>query len=169
VCADSSELPGMFREPRRTALRFLLLCSALLAGALAAQPDGSAAEDPEEALRNELRAVITSWASAWQSQMDDVYLLHYHRDFVPEGVSGREEWEALRRSRLSDPETIQISLREFEIVQANDDIAVVRFMLMYSRPGYADQTLKEMRLRLDGMIWRIERENNLSVVKLPPP
>ena len=123
--------------------------------------------DPEEQLGLDLRNVITSWASAWQSQMDDIYLLHYDPDFVPEGFSTLADWEAARRTRISGPDTISISLREFELLTARENMAVVRLMLLYSRPGYADQTRKELVLRLRGHIWQITQERNLDVQILP--
>lgn len=136
-----------------------------------AEPDKAAAEALEslEALKAELRGVITSWASAWQSQLDDVYLLHYHPDFVPEGFATRQEWIAQRRSRIRDPGNINISLRDFSVVAHDDNTALVRFWLHYSRTGYADDTHKEMLLEKPGQIWQIKREHNITVVKLGSP
>jgi hypothetical protein len=131
---------------------------------------GKTTEDKErEQLQSDLRAVLGSWASAWQSQFDDVYLLHYHPDFLPEDFVSLEAWKAARRARVKDPGTISIALKEFELVAARGDTAFVKFWLIYSRPGYADRTHKEMKLRLQGHIWMIEREHNLQVIKLPPP
>jgi hypothetical protein len=127
------------------------------------------ADNPQDAmqvLEDETRAVITSWASAWQSQLDDVYLLHYHPDFVPE-TGSRSEWETLRRRRLMDPEEISIGLREFELVKSSESEALVRFWLVYSRPDYADRTHKEITLRKNGQLWQITRERNLEVTRLP--
>ncbi|MES2606896.1 MAG: hypothetical protein V4603_18350 [Pseudomonadota bacterium] len=125
---------------------------------------------PEELLKRELRDVVTSWASAWQSQLDDVYLLHYHPDYKPEGFNSPTEWRAARRTRLKDPANIRINLREFEVIATRDNSrALVRFWLFYSRPGYADQTRKEMELRKFGQIWLIASERNLEVTKLAPP
>jgi len=115
-----------------------------------------------EQLQSDLRDVISSWAGAWQSQFDDVYLLHYHPDFKSEGFASQAAWQQFRRSRVKDPGTINIALKEFELIESHGDTAVVRFWLTYSRPGYADRTHKEMQLRLQGHIWKIEREHNLA-------
>lgn len=127
------------------------------------------AESPEERLELQLRNLVTSWASAWQSQLDDIYLLHYHPLFEPEGVASREDWEASRRARLVEPGSISIGLREFELVQGDATSATVRFRLDYSRPGYADQTWKQLVLARNGELWQILRESNLSVVRVPAP
>lgn len=133
-------------------------------------PAVQAQSNADDALKLELRDVITSWASAWQSQLDDVYLLHYHPDFRPEGFKSIDDWKANRRGRLKDPANIRIDLREFSVVAARDsNRAIVRFWLLYSRPGYADQTRKEMELRKLGQIWLIASERNLEVIKLAPP
>ena len=123
----------------------------------------------EEALKVELRDVITSWASAWQSHLDDVYLLHYHSNFKPEGFASRDAWVASRRSRLKDPADIRITLREFSLVTHDIDTALVRFWLAYSRPGYADRTHKEVLLQKEGQIWRIMREHNIEVIREAAP
>lgn len=142
--------------------------SLLLAQTGAAEPLPQS--NPDGALMLELRDVVTSWASAWQSQLDDVYLLHYHPDFKPEGFKSVAEWQASRRNRVRDPANIQIGLSDFSVVAARDNNrAIVRFWLLYSRPGYADKTRKEMELRKLGQIWLIASEHNLEVTKLAPP
>jgi hypothetical protein len=124
---------------------------------------------PAQLLEKELRDVITSWASAWQSQLDDVYLLHYHPDFEPEDFKGRADWEASRRDRIRGPAGIRITMRGFEVVESSQDRALVRFVLIYSRPGYEDQTRKELNLRKFGQIWLIYHEHNLEVTRVAPP
>lgn len=135
----------------------------------AAADEGTDAAAQEEALKVELRDVITSWASAWQSQLDEVYLLHYHSEFKPEGFDTRDAWIASRRSRVKDPADIRITLREFSVVTHDSDSALVRFWLAYSRPGYADRTHKEVLLQKEGQIWRILREHNIEVIREAPP
>ncbi len=136
---------------------------------LAADEAKTAEARVRQQLQSDLRDVISSWAGAWQSQFEDVYLLHYHPEFKPEGFASVEAWRKFRRTRVTDPGTINIALKEFELVETHGDTAVVRFWLTYSRPGYADRTHKEMGLRLQGHIWMIEREHNLEVVKLAAP
>jgi hypothetical protein len=160
----------------------LLLLGVLMAPALPAQelkePALAAVEeeaapepetDPEEERVLLLRNFVASWASAWQSQFDDIYLLHYHPDFMAEGFSTRAEWEASRRSRLVEPGSIRIGLREFELVQSDSSSALLRFRLDYSRPGYADETWKELQLARNGELWQILRERNLAVQHVSAP
>ena len=115
----------------------------------------------------QLRNVVTSWASAWQSGRDDIYLLHYHPEFVPEYLPSREAWEAQRRERITELGEISISLREFSLESLGPDKAEVRFTLNYRRDDYADRTRKALHLKLNGHLWQIVREVNLSVERVP--
>lgn len=150
-------------------------CMALLGlGSLLAMAQGlpvqeTARLEAEELLAVELRGVITSWASAWQSQLDDVYLLHYHPDFKPEGFSTRQAWIENRRARIQNPADITITLSEFALITHDDTTALVRFWQHYRRPGYADDTNKEMLLQKSGQIWQIKQEHNIEVVRRSPP
>jgi len=159
--------------------KFIVFC--LLAGTLGPvcgsdqpQPDSSnstqtAAETAESLWKVEIRDVITSWASAWQSQMNDLYLLHYSPAFEPEGFTTIALWEAARRARLQDPEHIDISLRGLEFVTLEETRARIRFWLKYARPGYADETRKEMLLEKSSGVWRIRSEHNMQVRRLAAP
>lgn len=172
-------------EPRASLrLLLLVLVLALLPVSLQAQTQAPGLAGPpgpdagqgtqtelsaEELLALQLRNLVTSWASAWQSQLDEIYLLHYHPDFVADGFGTRADWEASRRQRLLEPGSINIALREFELVQAGASEALVRFRLDYSRPGYADTTWKELQLARNGELWQILRERNLAVERLAAP
>lgn len=160
----------------------MLLLLVLLTPSLVAQELGAAEADanrdatpgandmsPEEQLTLQLRNLVTSWASAWQSQLDDIYLLHYHPLFEAEGFASRADWEASRRNRLVEPGSISIGLREFELLEWGESTAMVRFRLDYSRPGYADRTWKQLLLARNGELWQILRENNLAVERVPEP
>lgn len=159
----------------RQILRALLWAIMTAAAAAEAQETAPTAQSAvvektaEELLMAELRGVITSWASAWQSQFDDVYLMHYHPDFRPEGFASRQDWVTQRRSRIRDPGDIDISLRDFSVVAHDENSALVRFWLHYSRTGYADDTQKEMLLEKMGQIWQIKREHNVTVIKQGAP
>jgi hypothetical protein len=148
-------------------LRMVLLLACFGIRLVAGQDDAATSEDDQIEL--ELRNVISSWASAWQSQLDDIYLLHYHPDFQPEAGITREAWEDTRRSRILDPEYIRITLREFSLLEIGPSSAVVNFTLNYTSPGYADRTRKQIELGLNAQLWQILRETNLNVQHLPAP
>jgi len=146
------------------------LASVLVVGLLALSLP-AVSQYPEEPVvdRQALRGVITAWASAWQSQFVDDYLASYHPAFAPAGFTSKAVWASERRQRLSEPEWIRITLDGFEIINAAEDQATVAFWLHYARPGYADRTLKEVRLRQTGQDWLIEQELNREVQRMPAP
>ena len=65
-------------------------------------------------------------------------------------VVTNDAWLAGRRAKLTEPEFIKIRLLDFELVSMQGNKATVRFTLVYVRPGYADETFKELVLNNDG-------------------
>ncbi len=111
----------------------------------------------------ELRDTVTLWATAWSSQNPEQYLNFYEEDYYPPIFSSRRDWIEDRIRRIENPDSIRIRLFDFDLVSYGDGLATVRFMLIYERPGYGDQTLKELDLIQRNGEWRINRESNLSV------
>lgn len=68
-----------------------------------------------------------------------------------------------RRERIEYPESIQIRLLDFELVEAGPLLAIVRFTMLYQRPGYGDRTDKALELVLQGREWLISGEENIRV------
>lgn len=141
----------------------------LFVGALLAAPLHAANLAPAESTTviQAIRGAITTWASAWQSQLVDDYLARYHPTFKPMGFTTKALWETERRQRLGEPEWIRVTLERFEIIEVVEDKARVAFWLHYARPGYADRTRKEILLRQTGQDWLIEEELNREVQRLP--
>lgn len=147
----------------------LLLASLLcLMAQVCAQPGGPD-EVPltfEERVSRELMAKISDWAGTWQAQLPDLYIAHYTLDYVAPGFASRQAWLADRRERLVAPDYIRLRLVDFELVSLADDEAVARFTLIYERPGYSDETVKELVFSNRNGLWLISAENNLSVKPL---
>jgi len=59
-----------------------------------------------------------------------------------------------------------LRLLDFELVSLTEAEAVARFTLTYERPGYADETQKELVFSNRGGLWLISAENNLQVTPL---
>ncbi len=126
-------------------------------------------EEPDP-FAEQIQAVIASWAGAWQSQFFTTYITHYHPQFEPESeeYESRQAWRADRRERIMAPESIRIALRDFNLleqgfVEPGGEWVRVQFWLSYSRPDYADQSLKEIVLRERNGLWLITEERTLEV------
>ena len=145
-----------------------LLFSVLFSIQLAmAQPEET--ETPltyEETSTRQLMEAISSWAGSWQSQLPDLYISHYVIYYKPPEFDSRNEWVENRRTRLVEPETINLRLLDFELFKLSDNEATVRFTLIYERPGYSDQTYKELIFQGANGLWLIKEENNLETVVL---
>ena len=105
-----------------------------------------------------LRAFLSEWVLAWQSQAIEDYLSFYSPDYVPERGRSMEQWESFRRKRLSDPEEITISLDFLEFEPLEDGNYRVNFYQDYSSNLYQDQVQKSMDLESWAGAWRILRE-----------
>lgn len=140
----------------------LLLCEISAVG-MAQESQTDQGITREQAVSEALKKAISDWAGAWQSQIPDLYIAHYTLDYVPPGFASREEWLASRRSKIREPDYIKIRLIDFELIDLTEDRATTRFTLVYERPGYSDQTYKELILSNQHGLWLIEQENNLEV------
>jgi hypothetical protein len=95
--------------------------------------------------------------------LPDLYIAHYTLDYIAPGFASRQAWLADRRERLVEPDYIRLRLVDFELVSLSEASATTRFTLIYERPGYSDETLKELVFSNRGGLWLISAENNLSV------
>jgi hypothetical protein len=118
---------------------------------------------PEEIVTGQLMALISDWAGTWQAQLPDLFISHYELDYVAPGFSSRQAWLDDRRSKLVEPEYIRLRLIDFELVSLTETEAVTRFSLVYERPGYADETLKELVIGNNNGLWLIREETNVRV------
>jgi len=120
----------------------------------------------QETATAELMETISDWAGAWQAQLADIYITHYTLDYKAPEWETRAEWLADRRASISKPEYIKLRLIDFEMVELTENAATTRFTLIYERPGYSDETYKELRFIGRSGIWLIKEENNLRVTRL---
>jgi len=135
-----------------------------------AQLDGDRTEDDlvTPTLEKQLRDTISLWGGAWAAQIADAYFDFYSDRYIAPGFDSRQAWMADRRTRIEGPDYIRIRLLDFELIEigellAGQQIATTRFTLIYERPGYSDQTYKELELMNTGDGWKITSEENLRV------
>lgn len=122
------------------------------------EPPEEAAPPPEETAI----AFVRVWAAAWAAQRTDEYLTFYSPEFELPGGLTRGEWEDFRRSRVETPEFIRIDVRDIEVVLGASGLAEVTFFQTYTRPGFSDQSRKQLVLAPTGDGWRITSERTVS-------
>jgi hypothetical protein len=83
-------------------------------------------------------AALNEWAAAWSRKDAQAYLAHYAPDFKVPGAGPRARWEALRRSRIQKPRTIELEIIEPVVLSNGPEGASVVF-----RQHYRSDTLDE--------------------------
>jgi len=124
-------------------------------------PGSSGITELTDSVRAEVESIVDLWASAWSERNVSSYLSHYSDEFDVPGRQTRRQWEALRRSRLTRPSTIDVTLvyEKFEITSPN--VIEVEFDQRYRSNLYQDRTKKQLSLRKEGDAWRILTEKSI--------
>jgi len=129
------------------------------AGTAVVQPAlGTEASDENAAIR----AAANAWAQAWAAQDVERYLAFYAPEFKPSDGQSRKAWEKLRRARISGPRSIELSIRDIEVRQRDDDRAAATFRQDYRSNGYEDSVRKTLELVREGGRWLIAEERVVS-------
>jgi len=118
----------------------------------------------EEDIFDSIDTVISGWVAAWQEGRFEDYLAAYHKDFVPYYHESYELWLEQRRTRIQGVTGISLSFDRLEFIDMSEAEATVEFWLQYARGNYADDTHKQLKLKLDGDRWLILVERNLELV-----
>lgn len=117
----------------------------------------TAGPPPANAAPGELADLVEAWARAWSDQRVDDYLYFYASDFSPVGGASREEWEALRRERLSAPSFVKVSVAFLDF-ETGESGAMVRFNQSYESDTFSDVVTKTLQLVREEGAWKIARE-----------
>ncbi len=131
-------------------------------GAAAARPDKTEAAKP--AVREmdpgseAVASAVRSWAAAWSSKDPDSYLAFYASDFKTPNGEARQDWEKLRRERLTKPGPIQVQLSDLVVTMNDKDAAQVSFRQKYSSSNLKSVNQKTLLLHRAGDKWQIVEE-----------
>lgn len=112
-------------------------------------------------VRKEVESTIDLWAAAWSEQSVNQYLTYYSADFAVPGKQSRAQWEGVRRSRLTKPKSIKISVAFEKIEMTAPNEVQVQFNQTYRSNLYRDSTRKQMTLIKSGANWLIQTEQSL--------
>lgn len=108
---------------------------------------------------------LRRWAAAWSAQDIDRYLSFYSADFTPADGKGREPWAKRRKSRLTRPKSIKVTLDDFSLVRQDGKQMQIEVTQNYKSDRYADRTRKLFNLVYNGSDWQILRERSLGRVR----
>ncbi len=105
---------------------------------------------------SEYTQIVEKWAAAWSKQDVDAYLAFYVGDYAPPGAN-HADWVELRKSRLTKPSFIRVSVSDFDIKMVNKK-AVVTFQQRYESNTLKQMTSKTLVLQQIGGVWKIVEE-----------
>jgi len=121
----------------------------------AEKPKPAAADSQDEVLK-----AINGWAQAWSKKDADAYLAYYAKDFKVPGGEAREAWEKTRRSRISAPKSISVSVSSPKVTMQGADRATVQFRQNYQSDVLKSNTTKTLvMVKADGG-WKIVEEKS---------
>ena len=110
-------------------------------------------------VEREIINLARAWAKAWSDQRFDDYLGFYAADFQSPRRLDRSAWEDLRRSRITKPRYIEVTLSAFEPVSVSGWRARVSFEQTYRSDSYRDTVRKSLELVREGGGWKILAES----------
>lgn len=122
---------------------------------MAPEPSLAVAADVGDAAA--INDMLSNWAAAWSSKDVESYLSFYASTFE-HGKKSRAAWEKQRRARLSDKETISVSLSDVQIDVQSEVLATVKFTQAYSSNRFNDTGTKTLTLSKASGNWKIQSE-----------
>ncbi|MGW8270116.1 MAG: FimV/HubP family polar landmark protein [Burkholderiales bacterium] len=131
-------------------------------------PAKPSAESPEDAA---ITATVRAWAQAWAGQDVDRYLGFYAPAFKPEDGESRKAWENQRRSRVTTPRSIVVTVTDVDVTRPDDSHASVTFRQAYRSDRYQDEVGKTLEFVREGDRWLIvaEKAGPVPPKKEPAP
>ena len=105
----------------------------------------------------EVIAAVNAWASAWSKKDVDGYLAFYAKDFKAPGGEAREAWEAGRRTRITAPKSISVTI-DAPKATVNGDQATVSFRQGYQSDITQGSSNKTLVMAKSSGRWPIQQE-----------
>lgn len=107
---------------------------------------------------------VRSWAEAWSAKDYAAYAAFYAPSFMPDGGLSREDWNQLRRARISPRERILVTVDKLRVRMDGEDRAFAEFEQTYRSNIFNDRVMKTLEMiKLDGK-WLINRETSVPCV-----
>lgn len=117
----------------------------------------------EPSTEDNIKSAVQSWAAAWSQQNVDAYIASYVDNYST--GSSHSTWAAQRKTKLTRPKSIAITIEDLEVMTLDDNTARAEFVQDYRSNTYYDQVLKQMTLSKQGESWKISAEKTLKKLK----
>jgi outer membrane protein assembly factor BamE len=105
----------------------------------------------------DVTSAVQAWADAWSAQDVEQYLTSYADNFKPSGLS-KTIWLEQRKTRISKPKSIVVTLSDLKIKLNDDSHGSATFTQNYRADSYQDKTRKTLQLEKIYEAWLIVSE-----------
>ncbi|WP_281984788.1 YybH family protein, partial [Azonexus hydrophilus] len=127
------------------------------------------AQAPQESLApqtaiGDIETQVRSWAEAWSAKDYSAYSGFYAPTFTPDGGLSREDWDQLRRARISPRERISVTVDKLRVRMDGEDRAFAEFEQTYRSNIFNDRVLKTLEMIKVNGKWLINRESSTPCV-----
>ncbi|WP_234087728.1 TolC family outer membrane protein [Azonexus sp. R2A61] len=110
---------------------------------------------------SEIAARMKSWAAAWSAKDYSAYSSFYAPTFTPDGGLSREDWDQLRRARISPRERISVEVEDIRVRMDGTDRAFAEFRQTYRSNIFNDTVSKTLEMIKVNGKWLINRESSV--------
>ncbi|WP_291010146.1 hypothetical protein [Hydrogenophaga sp.] len=115
---------------------------------------------PEVPLEDQVTRAVESWRQDWAARNMMAYLDHYGEAFTPADGASRRDWIASRYRNVGGRTSIEVQIKDLQVLPLEDDRVRVRFLQDYVSGHYREtaqpKTLELVRGPDDR--WRIVGE-----------
>ncbi len=101
---------------------------------------------------------IEEWAKVWSAQDVEGYFAFYSDQFVPTRGHTMETWRQDRRSKLTTPASVEVTIQDLKVEREDASYAQVSFVQLYRSGSYQDKVKKRLTLIREQGKWKIVRE-----------
>lgn len=112
----------------------------------------------------DIEAQVKSWAEAWSAKDYSAYTGFYAPTFTPDAGLSREDWDQLRRVRITPRERIQVTVEQLNVRMDGDERAFAEFQQVYRSNIFNDRVLKRLEMIKVNGRWLINRESSTPCV-----
>lgn len=112
----------------------------------------------------DIEAQVKSWAASWSAKDYSSYTGFYAPSFTPDGGLSREDWNQLRRARITPRETISVTVEQLNVRMDGEERAFAEFQQVYRSNVFNDRVMKTLEMIKVNGKWLINRESSTPCV-----
>ena len=112
--------------------------------------------------KDKITTSLKQWADAWSRQDLDAYFNSYVKDYRPRAGTAHLRWRKLRKTRIINPEFINIRISNLSIKKQDDNNATLTFKQHYQSNLLKSVVVKKLELYKTEAGWKIKSERVVS-------